>query len=141
MDRHCFLSCGEKGFIMKYEPNLKTKKTWLATAAIKHKHPALFDVVESSFGHPSCRSRLVVEDPTCPAISADVDKLIKTAVARVGKGYGTEFMFFITTDERDKYTTLRNVFHTRLLTTHIKKIDATHTRMPHARLTANSECE
>lgn len=86
MDRQCFLSSGENGFIMKYEPNLHMRKTWLVTAAVKLKHPALFDVVEATFGHPICRSTLVVEDPTSPAICAAVDKLMKTATKRVDTG-------------------------------------------------------
>jgi hypothetical protein len=138
MDRQCFLSSGDHGFIMKYEPNLHMRKTWLVTAAVTLKHPALFDVVQAAFGHPICRSKLVVEDPTSPAICAAVDKLMKTAAKRVDQGYGTEFMFFITTDERDKYRKLRNVFHAKSLTEHIKKIDATSSRMLPARLRAKS---
>ena len=67
--------------------------------------------------------------------------MIETAGAQVGEGYGTEFILFITRDERTKCNTLRNVFRTRLLTTHIKKIDATYARMPPERLTGNSVCE
>ena len=138
MDRQCFLSSGENGFIMKYEPNLHMRKTWLVTAAVKLKHPALFDVVEAAFGHPICRSTLVVEDPTSPAICAAVDKLMKTATKRVDTGYGTEFMFVITKAEWANYRTLRNVFHARSLREHIKKIDPTLSRMLPARLIATS---
>ena len=80
----------------------------------------------------------MVGDPTSPAICAAVDKLMKVAAKRVDQGYGTEFMFFITTDERDKYRKLRNVFHAKSLTEHIKQIDATSSRMLPARLRAKS---
>ena len=82
MDRECFVSGLQNGFLLKYDPVLKMKKTWFVSIVLKTKHTKVFEVVKSCFSHPVCQSKLVVEHPTCPAVTAQIDKLMTNAATR-----------------------------------------------------------
>ena len=106
MNMTAYETVGKSGVILKHEAFLKTKKTWFLSQGFRDECPRMVEAITNSFGfHAGLKSVL-----------ADVDKkdeLVARSKKRFAAGYGQEFVFLISKNERHEFDPKehKNVLH------------------------------